>query len=654
MRTLHHRLAGEPVYIHYYTGPEDDERFYEWLAQSRDVLGVDTETTGLDIYSRDFKARLVQIGDRTTSWVIPARFLEPIQHAIRTAPLIAMHNAPHDLHTMDRHLGLSLEEVHPKVIDTMILAHINEPRGGEDGFPGHGLKAQSVAFVDHRADELQQKLKDTFKARGWKIDDGWTLIEEDDETYVKYSGLDPIETVRIFEYLWPRVRGNKKLINFEHRLQRLLARMERKGLALDVGYSTKLQEELDAIVTENDHQIVEMFKNLGVAKLTPRAQRGCLDAITIALGGHVFKTLKSGKLTHRHRQTDAKLYPQMSSGSNQVVVAALQAMGEKLTLVTDSGALSVEKDVLNELCDVNKDDERLELREPNPLARLVKDAKRAGKWRSSYVDSMLDNRCDLDRVHAKISSLGARTGRMSISRPPFQQLPSSGRMIRDCIIADPGHLLISADYDQVEMRLLAAMADEPQMKQAIAEGVDLHDMTATILFGTGFTPKQRKSAKNTGFGKVYGGGAKTLAKQTGISLGQAKDVIVAYDEAFPGVKEYGLMLQAAAMEDDLYVQTPITGRRLPLDPDRVYAVTNYMIQSTARDIFAQALLNLDKAGLGDYLLLPVHDEIIAQAPAHEAEEVAWAIGHTMTTTFNGVILSAKGEVIGTKWGEAYK
>lgn len=645
MRTLTHRLGGGPVAIHFYEGDGDRAAFYAWLDQPRKILGFDTETCGLDIYSGDSKfCRLAQFGDDTSSWVIPARHLDVIQRGVRQAKHLVMHNAPHDVHTADRHLGLPLEEVHTKTIDTLILSHIVDPRGKEDGGVGHGLKDLAAHYVDPRASDGDKALKAVFAENKWTGGTGWSEIPEDHETFWLYAGLDTIIDVRLYNALLPHLAGFERLSRFEHKLQRLLAKMERRGVLLDVEYTEKLQHELTTTVDDNTTGIVQMVRDLGAAKLTPRGQRGVADAVVTALGG----------TPPKRRKSNGALYGSVSAESNQVIVAALLEMGEDLTLRTQSGALSVDKDVLNELCDVNKDGERLDLREPNPLAVMVKAAKRANKWNSSYATAMLDTRDPADRIHPKIAGLKARTARMSISRPPVQQLPSSDRTIRDCFIADPGHVIVACDFEQIEMRLLAAVAEESQMIAAIKAGVDLHDMTATILFGSSFTNKQRKLAKVAGFGRVYGGGAKVIAKQTGVSLQQAQAVNKAYDESFPGIKEYGYRLQDTAKRDSRFaVTTPLLGRRLPVDEDRLYAATNYVIQSTARDVFAQALLDLDDAGLGEYLLLPIHDEVIAQAPEAEAEEIAKRIGEIMTGDFQGVPLAAEGEVYGRSWGCGY-
>jgi DNA polymerase-1 len=266
---------------------------------------------------------------------------------------------------------------------------------------------------------------------------------------------------------------------------------------------------------------------------------------------------------------------------------------------------------------------------------------------------MLDTRDENDRVHPKISSLKARTGRMAISRPPFQQLPSSGRKIRDCLIADPGYQLVSCDYDQVEMKLLAGLTQDETMLKVMSDGVDIFNYTAEVIYGKDYTKKQRKALKAAGYGTCYGGGPKTIAKQTGLTLGQAKKVQGQYLETYPGIKLYSRHLELLAQEDPDLALYNAAGRKLPLDSDRMYSALNYMIQSTARDVFAQAIMRMDAAGLTDYLLLPVHDEIIAQAPMGYCKDLAKKIGTHMTTDYEGVALTAEGEVIGGRWGDAY-
>jgi DNA polymerase-1 len=190
------------------------------------------------------------------------------------------------------------------------------------------------------------------------------------------------------------------------------------------------------------------------------------------------------------------------------------------------------------------------------------------------------------------------------------------------------------------------------MIEAIKSGVDLHDFTAGMVFGPDFTKAQRKVAKSVGFGKVYGGGAATIQRQTGADMEGIRDAIAKYDATFPGIKRYGARLMRAAEFGKREVVTP-SGRHLPLDKDRLYAATNYVVQSTARDLLAQAIVDVFSAGLGDYLLLPVHDELIAQAPAESAQEVINEIGLAMESDFYGLRITSDPEVYGPSWGHGY-
>ena len=205
----------------------------------------------------------------------------------------------------------------------------------------------------------------------------------------------------------------------------------------------------------------------------------------------------------------------------------------------------------------------------------------------------------------------------------------------------------AADYVGVVMRVMAGLAQDATMLKAIADGVDLHSFTAEKVGVT------RKVAKPLGFGIAYGGGAPKLALIAGISEAEAKTAIQAWWRTYPGVKRYKRSLVGKSEQGRLPVTTA-TGRQIPLDRGRVYAALNYVIQSTARDALAQDILDIRAAGLGDHLLLPIHDELLFEAPAADIEEVARAIGETMTMDILGTTLTATGEVYGESWGAGYR
>lgn len=607
MKTQTYRVAGDAVTIYFPERDADLSGFWAFLDRAVRVIALDTETTGLNIFGTGFACRLVQFGDEREAWVLDVlRFRPQIAQALGRPDLrFVAHNAPFDILVLDR-VGLcSLESLGPRTFDTYILAHLCDPRTEADGGAGLGLKPLSNVYVDADAADTQKGLYEVFR-REYKAtkSTGWALIDIDHPLYVLYAGLDVVYTARLLAELGILIKraGQTKLAQFEHRVQLITTHQQRRGLRIDVDYARTLTGTL----TAEEERYLSVAADYGVDNVN----------------------------------------------STRQVIEALQGMGEEWSDKTAGGNPAVGKDVLLPMADLDKDWSRIERRDPNPLANAILRAKRAGKWRTSYVDAFLDGRDENDRIHPFIKTLAARTARMSISNPPLQQLPSSDWTIRRAIIADPGNIIIAADYAQVEMRVLAALADVVQMKRAIALGQSIHEYTAGLLWPDGYEKWQYKIAKNTGFAKVYGGGAATISKTSGSTLEEVRPVIAAYDDAFPEIKSYGRVLQRQASYGGGAVLTP-SGRRLPLDRDRAYAATNYMVQSFSRDILAKALCAIDDAGLSDHVLLEVHDELVCQAPREDAEEVIREIGRLMETTVKGVPIASDADVYGDSWGHGY-
>jgi DNA polymerase-1 len=598
VKTHLYRLGGEALPVYEVETESDATCFMDWLVLSP-LVAVDTENTGLNIYTPGFEVRLVQFGDETQAYVLDAqRWESTIREAlayIQARPDFRMvfHNATYDILALERMGFLPDLSAFAQSHDTYLMAHLLDP------LQVLKLKDLGRRHVDPAAADSQEALHAVFKERGWKKDEGWARIEKDHPTYVLYAGGDVILTARLFQVLGREVhaRGLGRLLDFEREVQAICAEMEARGLRLDVDYAL------------ND--------------LTPYLQ----------------------ERADVGRATAAK-YGIANVNSTAQVSEVLAAMGAVLVEQTPTGKDKVDKAVLTAIWENNPGTALAD------VAEAVYYAKNASKFHTTYVDTSLALRDGGDRVHPSISSLEARTARMSVSKPPLQQLPSGDWRIRRMFLADEGQAMLSVDYSQVELRILAALAKERKMLAAINEGLDLHDVTAVALYGEGFTKLQRKLAKNTGFGRVYGGGATTLARQAGVDIPTAKKAMRGYDDAFPGIKSYSRKLVERAEWGAREVVTP-SGRHLPLDRDRLYAATNYVVQSTARDVLGQALIDLKKEGLSGHLLLPIHDEVLAQAPVADAEEVARTIAKVMTMPFYGVTLTAEPEVYGRNWGMGY-
>lgn len=612
MKLFPYRVAGEETLTMVPETASDFDEFRRWtgaVSASGQPIGLDTETSGLDVFSPTYRLRTVQFGTGREAWVLQTeksrQHLEHARWALRTIPRFLIHNAAFDWLVLDRHAGVSLEELYPKTIDTRLLAHLHDGRLEAEGGTGLGLKPLSALFVDPDAPDTAKGLYAEFHKIGKTKETGWAAIDVDNPLYLQYAGLD----VLLVSRLYPVLRGLLekfsvpwRLAEFEHKVSYICSKMERKGMQLDVDYTRALAVRL----AEESKQFAGVARRYGVESLNSTTQ----------------------------------------------VADALTGMGETLTERTPSGKVKVDKAVLLSLADLDGKWKRVGARTPNPLADAVIRSKRAGKWKTAYADNMLSGRDAADRIHPKINSLQARTGRMSITNPALQTLPSGDWTIRRAMLADEGKRIISVDYSAVEMRVLAALAPEPRMIEAITAGRDLHDFTAQLVFGVGFTTDDRKVAKAIGFGKVYGGGATTIQRQTGAPMEAVQRALAAYNRAYRGITRFARALQSDAHSNGYVVRTP-SGRRLPLDRDRVYASTNYLVQSSARDVLCQALVDLDERGLSDALLLPVHDEVVAQADAREAPTVAREIAEVMSMDFFGVPLATDPEIGGQSWGSLY-
>jgi DNA polymerase-1 len=236
---------------------------------------------------------------------------------------------------------------------------------------------------------------------------------------------------------------------------------------------------------------------------------------------------------------------------------------------------------------------------------------------------------------------------MSITAPALQTLAKGDGRLRHCLRADPGHVLISCDFSQVEVRVAAALSRDRNLMAVIASGLKLHNETARLMYGENFTKDQYALAKIATFLTTYGGGAAALVQQTGISEELAAEIISRWHAAYPGIRRYGKRIGQC--------ETVVTGsgRRIPADPRRSYASANYAIQSTARDLLVGAVHALvTRAGLDPSALwLFVHDEVIVQAPTADAERIRDLVRDTMTSTYRGVAISAEAEILGTHWGQ---
>ncbi|MFF4952265.1 DNA polymerase [Streptomyces chattanoogensis] len=633
MKTYPYEVAGQPVVVKVPETYEDLCEFFSWLvgADKRGPIALDTETTGLDIYSDTFQLRTVQFGDTRTGWVLHwergGLFQHYAERALQYATRFLIHNAPYDWCVLDRHTRFKIEDLAPRTTDTRLVAGLIDPRQPQEGGRGTALKPLSAWYVDPSAPDTQGDLTAIFRSLKLTKTTGWAGIPLDHPTYNLYAGLDVILTARLYPALTAELAMlgvRDKLIAYEHEIARICAVMQRKGMILDLDYTRELDERLGNDALSYEAQALRY----GVANVNSRAQ--LLEAFHAMGEEWLPGEFTDDKREYWQREPDTAMF-------------------------TEKGAPSpkVDKAVLHRFADLDfQTGERLNQRKPNPLAEAVIRSKRAGKWRSAYTQTFLDT-ADVDgRIHPFINSMQARTARMSITRPAVQTLPSGDSMIRRCLLAEDEHVMVSTDFAAVEMRVLAALADVKRMKAAINAGEDLHSFTARMVYGGGFTKKHRKICKGVGFGKVYGGGAATIARQTGAPIEDVQRALAGYDRAYPEIRKYSAGLQREAYANGM-VAVSVTGRRLPVDRERVYAVTNYAVQSAARDCLGQSLINMEEAGLLEYMRLPIHDEVLCSVPYNERFDVAREIERCMTFDLYGVPIEAEAEIGKRSWGSLY-
>lgn len=305
---------------------------------------------------------------------------------------------------------------------------------------------------------------------------------------------------------------------------------------------------------------------------------------------------------------------------------------------TKTGAWSTDASQLEELAAAGHD-----------LPQTIINWRTLSKLKSTYADALQTaiNKVT-GRVHTSFSLSAAQTGRLSSTDPNLQNIPirtEEGRKIRSAFIAEPGNVLVSADYSQIELRLLAHIADIDALKTAFKDGLDIHAMTASEMFGEpieGMDPMTRRKAKAINFGIIYGISAYGLSNQLGIPQGEARDYIKEYFKKFPGIRDYMDKTKEFA-KDHKYAET-IYGRKCWVQgiaaknpAQRQFAerqAINAPIQGSAADIIKRAMIAmpnaLHQAGLKGKMLLQVHDELIFECPESEAETLISVVKSTMS------------------------
>ncbi|HYD45966.1 MAG TPA: DNA polymerase, partial [Phenylobacterium sp.] len=349
----------------------------------------------------------------------------------------------------------------------------------------------------------------------------------------------------------------------------------------------------------------------------------------------------------------------------QIGEVLFKEMGLGSGKFTATGQLSTDASMLEDLA-----------AKGHELPRVLLDWRTLSKLKGTYTDNLVAAVVpETQRVHTSFSLASTTTGRLSSSDPNLMNIPirtEEGRKIRRAFIASPGHVLISADYSQIELRLLAHIGDIPQLKAAFLAGQDIHATTASEMFGVpveGMPREVRNRAKAINFGIVYGISAFGLANQLAIEQSEAAAYIKTYFERFPGIRAY--MDQMREQVRNQAFVTTIFGRKVHIPAargkspaERAFAdraAINAPIQGAAADVMRRAMIRMPAAlaaeDLTAQMLLQVHDELVFEAPEAEAEAVMAVARQVMSKAAEPVVALSVPLVVearaATNWDEAH-
>ncbi|WP_144327183.1 DNA polymerase I [Tepidimonas charontis] len=593
----------------------DEATLQRWLQRLRaaPLVALDTETTSLD----ELQARLVGISVGVESG--QAAYI-PLGHTGAEA--------------VGRQLPLArvLAALRPWLEDAAAPKCGQHTKYDRHVFANHGIQVQgyvhdtllqSYVLEAHKPHSLDSLVERHLGRRGLSYEDvcgkGAAQIPFAAVPLPRaatYAGEDAEMCLAVHEVLWPRLQAAPALLRIyelEMAVSAVLWRMERHGVLIDAG--------------ELQRQSVELGQRI-------RA----LEAEAHALAGVAFN-LGSPK---------------------QIAEVCFERLGLPVLKKTPAGAPSTDEEVLEKLA------------EDYPLPALILQHRTLAKLKGTYTDKLpaMVNPAT-GRVHTRFAQAVAVTGRLASSDPNLQNIPirtPEGRRIRQAFIAPPGCCIVSADYSQIELRIMAHLSEDPALLRAFAEGQDVHRATAAEVFGVDasqVTPEQRRYAKTINFGLIYGMSPYGLAKALGIDASAAKAYIDRYFARFAGVQAYMERTRAQARSLG-YVET-VFGRRLylpdirsPNGPRRSAAeraAINAPMQGTAADLIKMSMVAvqqaLDAAGCRTRMVLQVHDELVFEVPQDELDWVRREVPRLMAQVASLRVPLVAEVGVGANWEQAH-
>lgn len=601
-----------PTVAHIVREPEELAALVARMARAP-AITLDTETTSED----PMRASLVGLAltDREgEGWYIPVghrrgRQLPMGQVLDALRPLLEDPRLPKQAHHAKYDMTVLTRHglrVRGLAFDTMIAEWLCDPAS-------HNLGLKSLAFI--RLGVEMTTIQDLIGSGRRQI----TMAEVEIEDAAAYAAADVDMTHRLVSVLAPELRqkGHWDLfVEMELPLVEVLMEMEMTGVALDADFLGRMSTELGARLAELEERIQGMV-------------------------GRPFN-INSG--------------PQLAE-----VLFGVLRLPTKGVPRTSTGRYSLTAGVLESL------------RGAHPIVDLVLEHRELTKLKSTYVDALpaLVNPAT-GRLHTSYHQTGTVTGRISSSAPNLQNIPIRsplGRQVRRAFVAQPGWVLLGADYSQIELRVLAHISGDPGLTAAFRRGEDIHASTAAAIFDIPIdrvTPEQRRFAKQVNFGLIYGMSVGRLARDGGIPQMEAENFVAQYFGRFPKVREY-LERTLAQAKNQGYVETLLGRRRYfpvlqTVSPAQEQArrraereAVNAPIQGSAADIIKRAMLNLHRAlherGLAARMILQVHDELVLEVPREELPAVTPLVREMMESAYPLRVPLKVDLSVGTNWGE---
>jgi DNA polymerase I len=592
-----------------------EEQLNAWALrlEGAELAALDTETTNID----PFRAELVGLSfcvERACAAYIP------VGHRYAGAPeqlpleLVLARLKPW-LESADRaKVGQNIK------YDMHVFANHGIGLAGVQ----HDTLLQSYVLESHRSHDMDNLAERHLNLRTTTYDEvtgkGAKRIPFEQvsvDTAAEYAAEDADITLRLHRAMCPQVEGDEKLCRIyreiEMPLTHVLWRMERNGVLLDVGRLAELSREFGA----------KMFE---------------IEAKAHGQAGQPFNL----------------------NSPRQIQEILFERHKLPVTKKTPSGTPSTDEDVLAQLA------------LDHPLPKLILDYRALAKLKSTYTDKLAEMIHPASgRVHTCYAQAVAVTGRLASSDPNLQNIPirtSEGRRIREAFIAAPGSRIVSADYSQIELRIMAHISGDESLLQAFAAGEDIHRATAGEIFGIApaqLSSEQRRYAKAINFGLIYGMSAFGLARQLNIERSAAQQYMDRYFARYPGVAQYMQRTREAARRQG-YVET-VFGRRLWLQEIRSgspmrrqaaeRAAINAPMQGTAADLIKMAMIRvhdwMTREALRAKLIMQVHDELVFEVPEDELEQVTGELPQLMTGVAELAVPLVVEVGVGADWEKAH-